>query len=122
MDAPAAHPRVSTKRRVSICMGESCHGPRSTVYNPPTRQRSLRSTITALIMNIIVFGASGNCGRHFVRLAAAKGHRITAVARDGSETASTPNVTVVRGNVLDASFVARAIPGHDAVMSGLGMR
>jgi uncharacterized protein YbjT (DUF2867 family) len=25
-------------------------------------------------MTIIVFGASGNCGRHFVRLAAARGH------------------------------------------------
>jgi putative NADH-flavin reductase len=31
-------------------------------------------------------------------------------------------VTVVRGDVLDAAFAAEVIPGHDAVMSGLGMR
>ena len=73
-------------------------------------------------MRIIVFGASGNCGRHFVRLAAAHGHAVTAVVRNGSQGGSSPNVTVVRGDVLDAGFVAGTIRGQDAVMSGLGIR
>jgi putative NADH-flavin reductase len=73
-------------------------------------------------MKIVVFGASGNCGRHFVRLAAAHGHSVTAVVRDGRQADSSPNVTVVRGDVLDAAFVARTMPGHEAVMSGLGIR
>jgi uncharacterized protein YbjT (DUF2867 family) len=39
-------------------------------------------------MKVVVFGASGNCGRHFVRLAAARGHAITA-----SFSARTPMIT-----------------------------
>ncbi len=73
-------------------------------------------------MKIAVFGASGNCGRHFVRLAAARGHTITAVVREGSKADSAPNVAVSRGDVLDAAFVGRTVRGHDAVMSGLGIR
>ncbi len=73
-------------------------------------------------MKIIVFGASGNCGRHFVRLAAARGHTITAVVRDGSHTDPSTNVTVIRGDVLDPALVAGAIAGHEVVMSGLGLR
>lgn len=73
-------------------------------------------------MKIVVFGASGNCGRHFVKLAAGHGHTVTAVVRSGSDTDASPTVTVARGDVLDPAFVATAIRGHDAVMSGLGMR
>jgi putative NADH-flavin reductase len=73
-------------------------------------------------MQIVVFGASGNCGRHFVTLAAARGHAITAVVRDGSQSDTSPRVTIVRGNVLDPAFVASAVRGHDMVVSGLGMR
>jgi putative NADH-flavin reductase len=73
-------------------------------------------------MRVIVFGASGNCGRHFVRLAAARGHQVTAVAREGSQVDASATVTVVRGSVLDPVFVAGTVPGHDAVMSGLGIR
>jgi putative NADH-flavin reductase len=73
-------------------------------------------------MKIVVFGASGNCGAHFVRLAAARGHQITAVVRAGTAYEAPPGVQVTRGDVLDATFVASVIRGHDAVMSGLGMR
>ena len=73
-------------------------------------------------MNIVVFGASGNCGRHFVRLAAARGHRVTAVVRPQTPYMAVAPVTAVRGDVLDASFVDSVVPGHDVVMSGLGMR
>src|SRR5689334_10733246 len=74
------------------------------------------------LMKIVVFGASGNCGAHFVKLAAARGHQITAVVREGTAYEAPAGVTVVRGDVLDAPFVASVIRGHDAVMSGLGMR
>jgi putative NADH-flavin reductase len=73
-------------------------------------------------MKLIVFGATGNCGRHFVKLAAAHGHSVTAVVRDGSRADASATVTVVQGNVLDPSFVASTLRGQDAVMSGLGMR
>jgi putative NADH-flavin reductase len=73
-------------------------------------------------MKLIVFGASGNCGRHFVRLASTNGHAVTAVVRAGSHAEASPGATLVRGDVLDAAFVAGTIRGHDAVMSGLGIR
>ena len=73
-------------------------------------------------MNLVVFGASGNCGRHFVKLAAAHGHSVTAVIRDGRPADALATVAVVRGNVLDPAFVASTLRGQDGVMSGLGMR
>jgi nucleoside-diphosphate-sugar epimerase len=73
-------------------------------------------------MRLLVFGASGKCGAHFVRLAAAGDHDVTAVVR--AETAYEPpaGVSVLKGDVLDAAFVAAATDGCDAVASGLGMR
>ncbi len=73
-------------------------------------------------MKLIVFGASGNVGAHFARLAAGAGHEVTAVVRSATAYEAPEGVRVVRGDVLDPSFVARVVPGHDAVMSGLGMR
>jgi putative NADH-flavin reductase len=73
-------------------------------------------------MRLIVFGASGTCGSHFVRLAMLRGHDVTAIVRAATRYVSPAGVTVVRGDVLDAAFAAGVIPGHDAVMSSLGMR
>jgi uncharacterized protein YbjT (DUF2867 family) len=73
-------------------------------------------------MRIIVFGASGLCGRHLVEQAAAAGHTVTAQVRDGADFDPPAGVRVLRGDPLDAEFVARAVPGHDAVASGLGLR
>ena len=73
-------------------------------------------------MKLVVFGASGNCGRHFVKLGAAHGHRVTAVIRDGRRADALATVALVRGNVLDPTFVASTLRGQGGVMSGLGMR
>ena len=73
-------------------------------------------------MRIIVFGASGNCGGHFARLASSRGHAVTAVVRSGTSYDAPTGVTVKTGNVLDRAFVHGVVPGHDAVFSGLGMR
>ena len=73
-------------------------------------------------MRFVVFGASGNCGGHFVRLAAARGHGVSAVVREQTAFEPQAGVQIVRGDVLDAAFVASVVQGADAVMSGLGMR
>lgn len=70
---------------------------------------------------IIVFGASGKCGRLFIERAAEHGHAITAVAR--SALSDLPSgVALVIGDVLDPSFVASVVEDHDIVVSALGMR
>ena len=73
-------------------------------------------------MRLIVFGASGGCGSHVVRLAAQGGHSVTAVVRPTTSYVAPDGVRTARGNVLDAEFVAPVVAGHDAVVSCLGMR
>ena len=73
-------------------------------------------------MKLVVFGASGQCGTHLVRLAAAAGHAVTAVVRASTAFTAPDGVRVTQGDVLDPAFVARAVLGHDAVASCLGMR
>ena len=73
------------------------------------------------LMRIVVFGASGRCGSEFVHLAVANGHDVSAVVRPTTAYQPPERVNVLRGDVLDAGFVARIVPGHDAVVSALGM-
>ena len=73
-------------------------------------------------VRLIVFGASGGCGSQLVKQAAARGHHVTAVVRPVTPYEAPAGVAVVRGDVLDASFVAAVVPGHDAVASCVGIR
>ena len=73
-------------------------------------------------MRLIVFGASGQCGRILVELAAAAGHEVSAQVREGADYTPPAGVRVLRGDPLDAGFAAAAIVGHDHVASGLGLR
>jgi uncharacterized protein YbjT (DUF2867 family) len=71
-------------------------------------------------MTIIVFGPTGGTGRATVEKLLAEGHTVTAFARDPSKLAAAPGLTVVKGDAMSAEDVARAIPGHDAVVISLG--
>ncbi|HEY1955079.1 MAG TPA: NAD(P)H-binding protein [Polyangiaceae bacterium] len=73
-------------------------------------------------MKLVVFGASGKCGRELVKLATARGHAVTAVVRAETEVALPAGVVLLRGDVLDEAFVSHAVGGADAVASALGMR
>ncbi len=73
-------------------------------------------------MNIIVFGATGGTGRAVVEKLLAQGHRVTAFVRDPSKLAARPGLAVVQGDAMSADDVARALPGHDAVVISLGSR
>jgi putative NADH-flavin reductase len=72
-------------------------------------------------MNLLVFGASGGTGRQIVEQALAQGHVVTAFVRDLAKfDLRHSNLRLVKGDVLDGAAVARAMPGHDAVLSALG--
>jgi putative NADH-flavin reductase len=73
-------------------------------------------------VKLVVFGASGGCGSHLVRQAAARGHQVTAVVRPETSYQPPNGATSTRGHVLYADFVAAAIAGHHAVASCLGIR
>ena len=72
-------------------------------------------------MKLIVFGATGGTGRELVTQGLAAGHEVTAFVRDAAALTGT-QARVVTGDALDATAVASAIAGHDAVLSALGTR
>jgi putative NADH-flavin reductase len=73
-------------------------------------------------MNVLVFGASGQTGSAVVREALARGHNVSAFVRDPSRLSiAHPALRVIRGDVGDADAVSQAVPGHDAIVSTLGV-
>jgi len=72
-------------------------------------------------MNVIVFGATGRTGKLVVQEALARGHQITAFARNPQALESArPNLLIVQGDILDSGSVARAVAGQAAVLCALG--
>jgi putative NADH-flavin reductase len=71
-------------------------------------------------MQIVIFGASGRLGSRLVNEALARGHEITAVARDSS--AIDPRDGLIErlaGDATDPSSVAAVSDGHDAALSAV---
>lgn len=73
-------------------------------------------------MKLLVLGASGGCGAWAVRLAAERGHEVTALVRASSAFQPPAGVRVVRGEVLEDGVLDAAVGGAEAVLSCLGLR
>lgn len=73
-------------------------------------------------MKILIFGASGATGRLVVERALAQNHLVTAFVRDPSKlTLTHAHLRVEQGDVGDAARVEAVVPGHNAVVSALGV-
>lgn len=73
------------------------------------------------LVNVVVFGATGDTGRWITDRAVQAGHEVTAFVRDPGRMPVVPDrVKVVRGDVLDAASVDGAVAGQNAVLSALG--
>ncbi|WP_345074093.1 SDR family oxidoreductase [Hymenobacter fastidiosus] len=73
-------------------------------------------------MKLLIFGASGATGRQLVQQALDQQFSVTAFVRDPAKfTLAHPNLRVVPGDILQADTVEAAVPGHDAVLSALGV-
>lgn len=70
-------------------------------------------------MKLIVFGATGGVGQQFVQQALEKGHEITAFVRTPSKVTAT-GIHIIQGDAFNATDVAAAIKGHEAVVTCLG--
>lgn len=70
-------------------------------------------------MKIALIGASGNAGSRILAELVARGHQVTAIARNPEKIASAPLVTAVKGDVFDEVGLASLIKGHDAVVSSV---
>ena len=71
---------------------------------------------------VLVFGANGNLGSHFVNQALETGYKIKAFLYSAKsyEHANNPNVEVVQGDATNFDDVEKAIKGVDIVVSCLG--
>ena len=73
-------------------------------------------------MTIAVVGASGHLGGAVAREALARGHAVTAIARDTSAIRGLDGARTAAADVLDVDAIARALSGHDAVVAALKAR
>jgi putative NADH-flavin reductase len=72
-------------------------------------------------MRLLIVGATGGTGRALVDQALARGHDVTALARDPTRLRVThPRLTVVAGDVMAPASLDQAVRGQDAVLSALG--
>jgi len=72
-------------------------------------------------MKITVFGATGQTGVLFTKMALENGHQVTAFVRNPEKVKiSNENLTVIVGSVLNNNDVSNALNGADAVVSCLG--
>ncbi len=70
---------------------------------------------------IALFGATGKTGHRALTRALAAGCEVQALVRDPAKLVTTsPALTVIRGDVLDADAVDQAVAGSDAVLSLFG--
>lgn len=70
-------------------------------------------------MKIAVLGASGRAGSEITKEAAARGHQVTAIARNPEKIEAGEGITTKAGDASDPAALAALIAGHDAVISAL---
>lgn len=96
----------------SVILARAGHRSQATLSSGVPRQPCSR---------ILIIGASGGTGRKLVAQALERGYTVTAFVRDPSRLQiNHPQLTVIRGDVLDEGSVATAMHGQDAVLSALG--
>jgi putative NADH-flavin reductase len=68
-------------------------------------------------MKLALIGATGFVGAALLTEALACGHEVTALARSSSKLAARPGLAVVQADSPDPGAAAKAVAGHDAVLS-----
>jgi putative NADH-flavin reductase len=72
-------------------------------------------------MKIAIFGATGRTGQHLVQQALSEDYQVAVLARSPAKLGIQNDLlTVVQGDIKDASAVEQTIRGVDAVISVLG--
>lgn len=68
-------------------------------------------------LDIVIYGATGEVGRHIVQEALDRGHRVTAVSRNPAKvTTQHENLAVAKGDLLDKASVTEIVAGKDVVV------
>ena len=74
-------------------------------------------------MRLLILGANGRTGTELVDVALARGHEVTAFVRSPDKiTRRHPLLTVHAGDPQSVDELVAALPGHEVVLSALGVR
>lgn len=74
-------------------------------------------------MRALIIGANGRTGTQLIGLGLARGHELTAFVRSPEKiTRKDHRLRLVQGDPHGAAALAAALPGHDVVLSALGIR
>lgn len=68
-------------------------------------------------MNVALIGATGRAGTAIRAELLRRGHGVTAIARHAATADLEPGVRAVDADIFDAAGLAKALRGHDAVIS-----
>jgi putative NADH-flavin reductase len=68
-------------------------------------------------MNVVLYGATGKAGSRILTELLSRHHHVTAVVRNPDKLTPNAGLTVEQGDLNDASAIAEAIGGADAVVS-----
>ena len=71
-------------------------------------------------MNILILGATGRTGTLLAAAALAKGHQVTAIARDPSKPGLN-GIRTLEGSPMDGKLLERTLAGIDAVVIALNI-
>jgi uncharacterized protein len=71
-------------------------------------------------MRIALYGATGMIGSRILKELLSRGHTVTAVVRDPSKLAAQKDLTIEKGDMLDADNIAKVTKGADVVISSYG--
>lgn len=72
-------------------------------------------------LNLLLFGATGRTGRHFLKMALDIGHHVSAIVRNPDKIEiAHPHLEVIKGDVMNLDDLAGKFQGYDAVISCIG--
>ena len=88
----------------------------------PSASSAQSAVVEPALQRIVIFGASGRVGSRIVAEALARGHTVTGVSRDPTRIPTEhPQLTKVRGDVMDPDSIEAIVTGFDAVVSAISM-
>ena len=70
-------------------------------------------------MKIALIGASGNAGSRIAAELSARGHEVTAIARNADRIARLRGMTPLAVDIADTDTLVSALKGHDAIVSSV---
>ena len=73
-------------------------------------------------MKLAIIGATGNVGQRLVAESLARGHRVTAIARNIEGLSEWRALTRTPGDLNDSDALAELLAGHDVVISTVPFR